>query len=205
MHFDNQAQNWDNDPMKVERAAIIAQEIKSFIPSAPNLRGLEFGCGTGLLSFQLKDLFQSITLTDTSEGMISVLKDKIAKNKLTNFNPVLIDLAESKATIEKQDVIYTLMTLHHIQNIAQITKVFNSILETGGFLCIADLVSEDGSFHAHLNDFDGHNGFDEAALSQILSDTGFEICFYKICFEIEKSINDTVKKYPIFLLIGRKR
>ena len=31
---------------------------------------MEFGCGTALLSFQLKNYFEEISLVDTSEGMI---------------------------------------------------------------------------------------------------------------------------------------
>jgi 2-polyprenyl-3-methyl-5-hydroxy-6-metoxy-1,4-benzoquinol methylase len=132
MDFDNEAQDWDNDPMKIERAVVFAKEINEFIKPDKTLNALEFGCGTGLLSFQLKDFFKTITLADNSEGMIKVLGEKIVKEGIDNFKPLHIDSLESDLKIKKYDVIYTLMTLHHIADVNNIVKVFNSILKRGG-------------------------------------------------------------------------
>lgn len=204
MHFDKQAQDWDNDPKKIERAKVFAKEINDFIQPNQILHALEFGCGTGLLSFQLKDFFKTITLVDNSEGMIKVLQEKIIKAGIKNFKPLHIDLLEDNLNINEYDVIYTLMTLHHISNINNILKEFNSILKTDGYLCIADLVQEDGSFHSDLDNFKDHNGFDREELTVILSNNGFNVEYYKLCFEIEKNIDNEIKKYPLFLMICKK-
>lgn len=203
-HFDKQAKEWDNDPNKVLRAKKVATEIKNFINPAKNSSALEFGCGTGLLSYQLKDYFDTITLTDTSKGMIDVLQQKINNEKITNFHPLLIDLLDEKLQKNDFDIIYTMMTLHHILDIPKILNTFNSLLKTQGFLCIADLVKEDGSFHANHPDFDGHNGFDKNELSNLLKANGFIVEYYNIYFEIEKEINNKIKKYPLFLMICKK-
>ena len=204
MHFDKEAQDWDNDPEKTERAIVFAKEINYFIKPDKTLNALEFGCGTGLLSFQLKDYFKTITLADNSEGMIKVLGEKIVKEGVENFKPLHIDSLESDLKINEYDVIYTLMTLHHIPDVNNIVKVFNSILKGGGYLCIADLVKEDGSFHSDHDNFNGHNGFDRNELKDILSNNGFNVEYYKICFEIVKDLDDKNKKYPLFLMIGKK-
>lgn len=204
MHFDEQAKDWDNDPKKTERAVIIAKEIMEFIPGNSRNKALEFGCGTGLLSFQLKDFFKSITLADSSAGMIHVLKEKIEKTGIKNFNPVQIDSLENDLSTTDFDVIYTLMTLHHVLDVENIAKVFNSKIKTGGYLCIADLVEEDGSFHTEHPDFNGHNGFDKTKLSTILSDSGFKLEYYKICLDIVKEFEGKTKSYPLFLMICRK-
>lgn len=204
MHFDQQAQDWDNDPKKIERAIIFAKEINDFINPNKSLDALEFGCGTGLLSFELKDFFKTITLADNSEEMINVLKEKIKKGGIKNFKPLLINSLENDLKANEYDVIFTLMTLHHIHDVSNIAKIFNAILKTNGYLCVADLVLEDGSFHAHHHDFDGHNGFDRNELSTILSNNGFRIDYYKICFEIEKKTDAEIKKYPLFLMICQK-
>jgi len=94
--------------------------------------------------------------------------------------------------------------LHHIPDVNNIVKVFNSILKRGGYLCIADLVKEDGSFHSDHDNFDGHNGFDRNELSVTLSNNGFNVEYYKICFKIVKTIDDKSKKYPLFLMICKK-
>jgi len=204
MDFDKEAKDWDNDPKKIERATVFAKEINDFIKSDKTLNALEFGCGTGALSFQLKDSFKTITLVDSSEGMIKVLEEKIVKEGVENFKPLHIGSLESDLKANEYDVIYTLMTLHHIPDVNNIAKVFNSILKRGGYLCIGDLVQEDGSFHSEHDNFDGHNGFDRNELSDILLNNGFSVEYYKVCFEIVKTIDDKDKIYPLFLMISRK-
>jgi len=203
-HFDKQAKDWDNNPMKIERAAFFANEIVDFIKPNPTDIALEFGCGTGLLSYQLKDVFKTITLADNSEGMIQVLEDKIKNLSLTNFKPLLVDLLEENLDIGKFNVIYSLMTLHHIHDLNKVSKIFHSLLETNGYLCIADLVKEDGSFHADHPDFVGHNGFDKNELTEILLNNGFKTEYYNISYVIEKELKNETKKYPLFLMICKK-
>jgi 2-polyprenyl-3-methyl-5-hydroxy-6-metoxy-1,4-benzoquinol methylase len=204
MHFNNEAWDWDNDPNKTDRAIVFAKEINDYIKPDKTMNALEFGCGTGLLSFQLKDYFNTITLADSSEGMIKVLEEKIVKEGVETFKPLHIESLESDLKINEYDVIYTLMTLHHIPDVNNIVKVFNSILTGGGYLCIADLVKEDGSFHSEHDNFEGHNGFDRNELSDILSNNGFNVEYYKVCLEIVKTIDDKEKRYPLFLMICNK-
>jgi len=202
MHFDIQAKDWDNDPMKTKRAKIFAKEITDFIKPNKNWNALEFGSGTGLLSHELKDAFEEITLVDNSEGMINVLNGKIENCGITNFKPLLLDLLEDNLNIGTFNVIFTLMTLHHIIDLNKILSIFNSLLKSNGYLCIADLVKEDGSFHINHPDFDGHNGFDKNELSPFLIQNGFNVEYYNICFEIEKESEN--KTYPLFLMICKK-
>jgi len=204
MHFDIQAKDWDNDPMKTKRAKIFAKEIANFIKPNINWNAMEFGSGTGLLSYQLKDDFETITLVDNSEGMINVLNEKIENCGITNFKPLLIDLLDDNLNIGKFNVIFTLMTLHHIIDFNKILNIFNSLLKSNGYLCIADLVKEDGSFHINHPDFDGHNGFDKNELSHFLTQNGFSVEYYNICFEIKKEVENTTKSYPLFLMICKK-
>ncbi|MCF6180867.1 class I SAM-dependent methyltransferase [Lutibacter sp.] len=203
-HFDKQAKEWDNDPTKILRAKKVASEIKAFLKPNKKEKALEFGCGTGLLSYQLKDDFKSIILTDTSKGMIDVLQQKIKKEHISNFHPKLINLLEKKLPENNFDVIYTMMTLHHILDVPKILNIFSSLLKNNGLLCIADLVKEDGSFHANHSNFEGHNGFDKDELSTLLEANGFIVEYYNIYFEIEKKLADGIKKYPLFIMICKK-
>lgn len=202
-HFDQKAKDWDKDLEKTERAKLIAAKMVKVIQPNKQLNALEFGCGTGLLSFELKEYFKEITLVDYSEGMINVLKEKIKHKKIKNFKPLLIDLIKNPSKIDKTDVIFTLMTLHHIENIEEISTIFYSLLNSNGYLCIADLVEEDGSFHPKEQNFDGHFGFNRINLEIMLEKCGFEIVYYSTPYTIEKKA--TLKKYPIFLLIARKK
>lgn len=203
-HFDEKAQNWDDDITKVERAKIFAKEINNFIQPDKLMNALEFGCGTGLLSYQLKDIFNTITLVDISKGMIEVLNEKIKVNNIKNLYPIHTNLLEDKIDIGDFDVIYTSMTLHHIIDTNNILKVLHSLLKTDGYLCIADLVKEDGSFHPLSYNFEGHHGFDKEALSLLLIANGFEVLYYNISYVIKKIVDDSTKEYPLFLIICKK-
>ena len=200
-HFDIQAKEWDNDPSKIERAKIFADQISGFIKQNNNLRALEFGCGTGALSFQLKDFFKTITLADSSQGMIDVLNAKIKQTGITNFFPLKIDEDNNIDTIGNFDVIYTSMTMHHVLDIEEVITKFNSILTPKGYLCIADLEKEDGSFHDQHPNFIGHNGFHKEELTTILNRCGFVVEYYNVCFAVKKEL----KEYPVFMMICRKK
>ena len=200
-HFDIQAKEWDNDPLKIERAKVFAELIMGYIKPNSNLRALEFGCGTGALSFQLKDFFKSITLADSSQGMIDVLNAKIKQTGITNFFPLKIDEDNNIDTIGNFDVIYTSMTMHHVLDIEEVITKFNSILTPKGYLCIADLEKEDGSFHDQHPNFIGHNGFHREELTTILNRCGFVVEYYNVCFAVKKEL----KEYPVFMMICRKK
>ena len=204
IHFDKEAQHWDEDIEKVKRADLFAKEIIDFIQPDASMKVMDFGCGTGLLSYALRNNFRSITLIDNSPGMISVLEQKIEQNKLDNFQPLCIDPMIEELELKDFDVVYSSMTIHHIHDLHKIMQVFNSSLKMGGFLCIADLVTEDGTFHSEHSAFEGHKGFDKDEFIAVLKANGFQTEYYKIVFEIEKEVNGNIKKYPLFLLIGRK-
>jgi SAM-dependent methyltransferase len=204
MSFDDKAKDWDKDPKKVERASVFANDILQFLGEKKIEKAFEFGSGTGLVSFNLKDYFQSITLADNSQGMIEVLTEKIKIERVSNMKPLLIDIFKDNLRLTGFDIVYTLLTLHHINDIGKTLSIFNSILRPGGYLCIGDLITEDGSFHYKDPDFDGHRGFDPDDFKKQLTDHGFTVEYEKIFSVIEREYNSEMRKYPMFLIIGRK-
>ncbi|MBA4322157.1 MAG: class I SAM-dependent methyltransferase, partial [Odoribacter sp.] len=167
-------------------------------------KAFEFGSGTGLVSFQFKDHFKEITLADNSAGMMEVLMEKIRTEKITNMKPVLSDIFRNDPGFSDFDIIYTLLTLHHINDTVKTFEKFSSMLKSGGYLCIGDLITEDGSFHHKDPEFDGHKGFDPDDLKARLILTGFSIELETIFSVIEKEQNSVMKKYPMFLIIAKK-
>ncbi len=202
-NFDMLASTWDNDSRRIERAKVVANEILQAIPSTDAMVAMEYGCGTGLLSFNLHTFFKRITLADNSEGMLKVLTKKINDANITNMRPLRLDLAEDVNYSNKFDVIYTLMTLHHIIDIDMVLDGFSKLLNPAGYLCIADLDKEDGTFHG--DGFIGHNGFEKGFLENKLLKYGFSIVSYKICYQnIIKHTDGTERKYPTFHIVGQK-
>jgi ubiquinone/menaquinone biosynthesis C-methylase UbiE len=90
-NFDERAKDWDSDPKKVERARVTAEAIRRTISLSTDMNALEYGCGTGLLSFALQSDLGQITLADSSQGMLDVLGEKIAAAGVTKC-PTKLDL-----------------------------------------------------------------------------------------------------------------
>jgi ubiquinone/menaquinone biosynthesis C-methylase UbiE len=200
--FDARARGWDADPVKVERARTIAVAIANRLPLTTTMTALEYGCGTGVVSFALQPFLGRITLADSSEGMLQVLREKIVANDIRNMQSLALDLVADPLPPERFSLIYSAMTLHHIPDTELILCRFHALLERGGFLCIADLDREDGSFHGP--GFDGHNGFDRNDLGARVSRAGFGEIAFSTVFEVEKEVGGEKRYFPVFLMTARK-
>jgi ubiquinone/menaquinone biosynthesis C-methylase UbiE len=204
-YFDERAKDWDANPLRVERARVTAQAIREMLPLRPGMTALELGCGTGLLSFALQQDFASITLADTSQGMLDVLADKIKTTGVDNLHPLRLDLASDPLPASRFDVIYSLMTMHHIPETDHVLRQCHALTTPGGWLCIADLEREDGSFHKDTPDFDGHNGFDRSILQNKVEAAGFEKVQFSTIFHVRKQIDSIEQSFPMFLMIAQKK
>lgn len=202
MFFDDYAKKWDTD-RRINRAKIIAEEIANSIDINKGCSAMEFGCGTGLISFNLVEKFENITLIDSSRSMIDVVKEKIEKYEVDNMKPYALDIFDEEI-IEKFDVIYTSMVLHHIQDISGLANKFYTLLNDGGQVIIVDLDKEDGSFHKNEPGFNGHNGFEQEELKDILSKQGFKNINSKSFYYDEKKIDDEKVKYSLFIMKAQK-
>jgi ubiquinone/menaquinone biosynthesis C-methylase UbiE len=199
--FDSRAKDWDAVPGRIERAKAVAVAIREQVALSRVMTALEYGCGTGLLSFALQAELGPITLADSSSGMLEVLREKIALGGIPNMTPLRLDLAVDPLPEERFDLVYTLMTLHHIPDTARILGCFHSLLQPGGVVCIADLDKEDGSFHAHEPAFDGHNGFNRVELGLDLEKAGFTNIRFNTCYKLNKG----ERPYPLFLAVAEKK
>ena len=197
--FDGKARGWDEVSGRAERAEAVAKAIRTQVRLNQELSALEYGCGTGLLSFALQPFLGPITLADSSPGMLAVLKEKISAGGVKNMTPLLLDLSTDPLPGERFNLIYTLMTLHHVSDTRDILEKFHSLLKSGGCLCIADLDMEDGTFHDY--EFGGHNGFDRNELMKLLVNIGFG----NIRFTTPYSMKKGPRVYPLFLAAGNKK
>jgi len=201
--FDLKAAEWDQNPIIWERAEAIANEIKRLIPLKKQMTALEFGAGTGVTSFILKDFLKEITLMDNSTEMVKVMNNKIKTSRVENLKTLNFNLEQDDFKDAKFDFIFNQMVLHHITDIKNIITKFYNLLNPGGFLAIADLYTEDGSFHGE--GFAGHKGFDPAELSGLLLKSGFQNITHHQCFVINKEISVAkTKQFNVFLLIAQR-
>lgn len=202
-HFDGKARQWDENPVFRARAERIAQAMRARIPLDRTVTALDYGSGTGLLSFPLQDALGRITLMDSSAGMLAVAREKIAAQGLNHMTVRQVDLTADPPTDERYDLIYTSMTLHHIPDTDHILRVFHGLLKPGGWLAVADLDREDGSFHGP--EVEVHHGFDRAELAARAEAAGFGEVVFDTVFAIDKTKDTGTRRYPVFLLTARRR
>ncbi|SMO41329.1 class I SAM-dependent DNA methyltransferase [Propioniciclava tarda] len=203
--FDEAAATWDDDPAKVVRAREIADGIAAAIPLTGNEDALEFGCGTGLITFALGDRVGHVTLADSSPGMLAVVRDRIAAlpdASRGRYEASLLDLTTDALAPASVDLIYASMSLHHVADVAAVLATFRTALRPGGHLAIADLDHDpDGQFHAHHDHFVGHHGFDRDALASELETAGFSRPTFTTVSTINKHTHEGTADFDVFLAV----
>jgi tRNA (cmo5U34)-methyltransferase len=200
--FDAKARDWDKNQRYIDRSEAVAKAILQIIPVHRGMKALEYGSGTALLSFELKDMFEEITLMDNSREMNLVTEEKIADQNIQNMKPLFFDL-EHQDYSGKFDIIYNQMVMHHVRDIDAMFLKFYNLLNSGGYLAIADLYTENGSFHGE--GFNGHLGFDVEQLADKLKAVGYGNISHRQCYIIERTDEEGfVTEFPIFLLTGMK-
>ncbi len=195
--FDVRAATWD-DETKVRRAEAVASGMRKAVPLGRSMAALEYGAGTGLLSFCLRDTLGPITLADSSSGMRAVAAEKIAAADAKDMRVVDLDLMRDAVPADRYDLVFTMMTLHHVPDVSRGLAAFNELLNRDGYLCIADLDAEDGSFHGP--DVDVHHGFERQALRVALTQAGFTDVAIDDCFTMQHG----ERSYTVFLACCRK-
>lgn len=198
--FDEKAATWDDDPGHVDRAAKVADALRDALPLGPSVRLLEYGAGTGLVSQALRSVVGTVMMADTSAGMRDVMHAKVNDGVIADATVSDLDLSAGPLAepYERFDLIVTVLTLHHIAELAPVLNNFAALLAPDGHLAVVDLDLEDGSFHG--DGFDGHHGFDHDALTADLKQAGFQDISFRPCHHV---IRDE-KPYPMFLALASR-
>lgn len=202
MNFDELSKKWDTAEA-IDRAKLVASEITKTLENKKATNAMEFGGGTGLLSFELLDKFENIDIVDLSKGMLEVAKEKIKKNNLDKMATINVDLVENPLN-KKYDVIYTSMALHHVKDIKKTIPTFYKHLNDNGEIFIIDLNEDGGAFHYGIDAFDGYNGFNQDELKAEFEKAGFKNITSYTFFEGGKVQNGKDINYSLFLLHAKK-
>lgn len=202
--FADKAAAWDDNPARVAVARAFHKTVLPLAGPAASRYVLDFGCGTGLLGLLFANTARRVDLVDTSPAMAQVLRDKIAAQGLTNVAVRLGELADLALPEDSFDLVVSLNALHHISGIPLVLAQLRRLGAPGGHFMVADLVSEDGSFHGA--ETVAHNGFDPCALARQFQAAGFEVLSTNRHHIIRKpDASGTLRDYPQFLLHARKR
>ena len=123
MSFDKKAKDWD-DNRRIQRSKVIAEKIIDYVNLQETFSGLEFGCGTGLISLNLYDKLDKITCIDTSSGMIKQLEDKVAEHNLDKITVTQLNINDDHDLKSEYDIIYSSMSLHHVTSLEETLQNF---------------------------------------------------------------------------------
>lgn len=98
-------------------------------------RVLDFGCGTGLLSYALASEGLSVFAIDLHFGPLNLVKGKI--DFLSGIEFVEADLMKHELPLHSFDTIIALDVLEHIENLDDYIKRFKELLKPGGQIIVS--------------------------------------------------------------------
>ena len=196
-HFAHKASTYEQNKDRVDNVAQIATAMIGRIHFDKTMHIVDFGSGTGLLLERIAPFVQTITAIDVSQSMNAQLRDKQARLPC-DVEILEMDL-EQTALRQTFDGIISSMTMHHIQDVPAMFEKFRTMLKEGGFIAIADLDREDGSFHSEDTGVH-HFGFDQKEIATVAAKAGFKSISISTVSVVRKSQGE----YPVFLLTATR-
>lgn len=198
--FDERAKNWDKKLSSLNKSKACVEHLKTKIDFENIKNILDYGCGTGLIAFDLVHEDNQVLGLDNSIGMVDEFNKKAQERDLSNITAIKHNILDEDLP-KDFDLIVTSMSLHHIENAQMfIQKSFDS-LKNGGYLCINDLDKEEGTFHKRHNNVGVyHFGFSKDELIEICTNIGFSDFDFEIVYIYKRDEGD----FPIFNFIARK-
>ena len=196
--FDERARDWDT-PARQERAVAVADAIRAWVALDPTMRVIDVGAGTGLLGLTLAGEVSEVVLAEPSQGMLDVVRGKLAANGPSNATAIRLDLVEDEVPPDPFDLVVSLLMLHHIADTKRALAAVRRLLRPGGRIALVDLDAEDGSFHHADAKGIHHQGFERQDLIAMARAAGFADVEIRTASEIERD----GRRYPLFLLLAR--
>jgi SAM-dependent methyltransferase len=200
--FDERARDWDT-PDRIARAAEVAEVVRSAIALKRTDRLVDVGAGTGLLGLALVDDVGEVVLLDPSAGMIEVATAKLAGGSLPTVSASRHDLLVDPPPADRFDIAVSLLVLHHLADTRAGLGGIRDLLVPGGRIALADLDTEDGTFHSADAEGIHHHGFDRARLEALAREVGFDEVTTQTAIVLDED-EGHFGGYPVFLLTGRK-
>ncbi|MDX1808689.1 MAG: class I SAM-dependent methyltransferase [Sulfurospirillaceae bacterium] len=196
-YFAHKAKDYEKEVARTGNVNNIADTILKEICYSREDHLMDFGSGTGLLLENIAPHVKKITAVDMSEAMNTVLRSK-AENIACELEICHLDLSKD-ALARKFDGIISSMTIHHVKDIKALFEKFHDMLEIGGTIALADLDSEDGTFHKEDTGV-FHFGFER----DMFLDAAKEARFKNLKIQDASIVQKPYGEYSVFLLTGEK-
>ncbi|KAH8433375.1 class I SAM-dependent methyltransferase [Aspergillus melleus] len=221
--FNDEAATWDLNPSVQESTRLAFQTLEPTIrrlslslsrQSHANeidntdavLDVLEVGCGTGLLTTRVAPLVRSVVAVDTADGMIDMLKAKVANSSgLGNIVPIcklLVDPEDEALPAQdrtdphgprqKFDLVLSHLVMHHVPNLRTFLGTLLGCLKPGGRVVLTDFEDfgpEAIKFHpkAKLEGVERH-GIQRVWMEGLMRDVGYRDVKVEVGWGLEKKV-----------------
>jgi 2-polyprenyl-3-methyl-5-hydroxy-6-metoxy-1,4-benzoquinol methylase len=195
--FREKAQDWDINDIVKDISMGIGSVIHDNVTLDNSMLVMDFGAGTGLVTQHVANKVSKVIAVDVSEAMLDKLR---AKNELKGKVEILCQNIIEQPIGTEFDLIVSAMAMHHVENTDKLVQCFAEHLKPGAQVALADLDTEDGSFHPEDAEGVYHTGFDRGAFTELLVKHGFQDIHFVTAFTVRKE----QKSYPIFLALATK-
>ncbi len=195
--FEEKSKDWDSNDIVQKISSSVGESILSHLTLNTQMSVMDFGAGTGLICHQIAPLVKKITAVDISRSMLDKL---VKKTTLTADVEAVCQDITKKPLNQQFDLIVSAMAMHHISDTDQLLDTFQRHLKPEAKVALADLDSEDGSFHPKGTEGIYHHGFKRDELQAALEKSGFR----QIKFITVHTVVKAQKSYPVFLAIATK-
>lgn len=195
--FNEKAKGWDINEMVLQLSKNISAAIVENIELNKQMQVMDFGAGTGLITEKIIPHVKHVVAVDISQAMLNELA---AKDSINGKVEIICQDITEQPLDKKFDLIMSAMAMHHVKDTALLFQRFAEHLKPEAKVAIADLDSEDGTFHPA--DIEGvyHHGFDREDLKDIMQKNGFKDINFVTALTVEKEINN----FPVFLVTATK-
>ena len=198
-NFDDKARDWDTSDRRA-RAQAVAQAIRERVRLSKRTRAIEVGAGTGLLGLELAAEVGELVLAEPSAGMLEVAREKLADGRHSNVSAVRFDVLTDPPPGGPFDLAISLLVLHHLADTRAALSAVRDLLRPGGWMALADLDAEDGSFHGPDAEGIHHHGFERHRITDLARQVGFT----DVAIGLATTLERDGETYPVFLLTGRR-
>jgi SAM-dependent methyltransferase len=195
--FQDKAQDWDTRPVPAQISEGVFAAMSRHVPLSSELTVMDFGAGTGLVASKLAPHVGHVVAVDVSPSMLEQLasKPELAAKADIVCQDILVE-----PLVRTVDLVVSAMAMHHVEDTDRLLRALFDHLAPGGRVALADLDSEDGTFHPPGTEGIFHTGFDRSDLGARLAATGFsDVAFHDAC-----EVTRDGRTYPIFLVTATK-
>lgn len=130
---------------------------------------LDYGGGTGLVTLNIAEYFEAVTLMDASPHMVDIFEHKVSNLNQTSIKTLVGDvlLDDTILNHKNYDVIVLSLVLLHSGNYKLLLQKLYNQLNSGGMMILVDFDKNENIYHPKV-----YNGFEQMDIIHVFNKLG---------------------------------